>query len=366
MRLKQRAPDFAIFLAVLLLLTFGIIMVMSASSVTAAYMHNDPYHFFKRQALWAFLGIGAMLLVMRVDYRRLMNYRKGFLVAGLVLLCAVFIPGVGKEINNSWRWLNLGPATFQPSELMKLAVIIFVAGNLAKAPYKLARFRTGLAPYLGLMALVGVLIVCQPDLGTALVICGTVFVMLYVAGAKNWHMGLLGIGGVVAVLVAALIKPYRLKRLTGFIDPWADPVGSGYQTLQSLFALGSGGLFGYGLGQSKQKYFYLPERHTDFVFAILGEELGLIGAVCVILLFFILIWRGLRIAVACPDSFGSLLAVGLTTQIALQTVTNMGVVSGLLPVTGITLPFISYGGSSLVFSLVGVGLLLSVSRYTPR
>lgn len=341
-------------------------MVMSASSVKAAYMYNDPYYFFKRQALWSLLGIGTMIIAMRIDYRRLAPYSHIFLIMSLVLLIAVLLPGIGKEINGSRRWINLGPAAFQPSEVIKLALVIYVADTVSKAPHKLVNLVQGLGRYLVLMGLAGGLILLQPDLGTAIAICGTIFVMLYVAGAQRWHMGLLGIAGVLAIAAAAVYKPYRMKRLVGFMDPWADPVGAGFQTLQSLFALGSGGLFGVGLGQSKQKYFYLPEQHTDFIFAILGEELGMIGAACVVLLFFVLIWRGLRVAIACPDSFGSLLALGLTAQVGLQAIINMGVVSGLLPVTGITLPFLSYGGSSLVFSLAGIGLLLNISRYTPR
>ncbi|MTV47559.1 putative lipid II flippase FtsW [Heliobacillus mobilis] len=363
MRLKPRAPDFTIFLAVILLLTFGIVMVMSASSVKAAYYYNDPFYFFKRQFMWALVGIAVMIIAMRFDYRKLARFSKPFLLVSLFLLVALFIPGVGKNIMGATRWLNLGPGSFQPSELVKLAGVIYFAHNISKEPHKLADFKKGLLPYLAIMGIIGLLILAQPDLGTAMAVCGTLFFMLYVGGAKKQHILGLGALGIVLIALAAILEPYRMRRITGFIDPWADPVGTGFQTLQSLFALGSGGLFGAGLGQSKQKYFYLPEQHTDFIFAILGEELGMIGAVCVILLFFVLVWRGIRVSVACPDAFGSILAMGLTVQVALQAVINMGVVSGLLPVTGITLPFLSYGGSSLVFTLSGIGLLLSISRF---
>ncbi|MBC9783252.1 putative lipid II flippase FtsW [Heliobacterium chlorum] len=363
MRLKPRAPDFTIFLAVILLLTFGIVMVMSASSVKAAYYYNDPFYFFKRQFMWALVGIAVMIAAMRFDYRKLARFSKPFLMVSLFLLVALFIPGVGKNIMGATRWLNLGPASFQPSELVKLAGVIYFAHNISKESHKLADFKKGLLPYLAIMGVIGLLILAQPDLGTAMAVCGTLFFMLYVGGAKKQHILGLGALGIVLIALAAILEPYRMRRITGFIDPWADPVGTGFQTLQSLFALGSGGLFGAGLGQSKQKYFYLPEQHTDFIFAILGEELGMIGAVCVILLFFVLVWRGIRVSVACPDAFGSILAMGLTVQVALQAIINMGVVSGLLPVTGITLPFLSYGGSSLVFTLSGIGLLLSISRF---
>ncbi|ABZ84615.1 stage v sporulation protein e [Heliomicrobium modesticaldum Ice1] len=364
MRLKPRAPDFTIFLAVILLLTFGMIMVLSASSVRAAYATNNPFYFFQRQVLWALAGVVVMFVVARIDYRRLAPFSKHFLIFSILLSLAVFIPGVGKKVLGATRWINLGPASFQPSELLKLSVIIFLAHRLSQNPHKLEDLRRGLGPYLLLIGLIAGLLLLQRDLGTAIAICGAMYLMLYVGGAKPQHMIGLGVAGILGILAAAVLEPYRMRRLTGFIDPWSDPLDSGFHTLQSLFALGSGGLFGAGMGQSKQKYFYLPEQHTDFIFAILGEELGWVGAVCVLLLFFLLIWRGIRTAVSCPDAFGSLLALGLTVQVGLQAIINMGVVSGLLPVTGITLPFISYGGSSLVFTLIGIGLLINLSRFS--
>ncbi|MBM7867519.1 putative lipid II flippase FtsW [Heliobacterium gestii] len=364
MRLKPRAPDFAIFLAVILLLTFGMVMVLSASSVRAAYANDNPFYFFQRQILWAIAGVVVMLVVARIDYRKLGRYNKQFLYFSLALSAALFIPGLGKNVLGATRWLNLGPASFQPSELAKLAVVIYLAYNISRDPHKLEDLKKGLGPYLLLIGVLVALLLKQRDLGTAIAICATIYLMLYVGGAKKQHMIGLGVIGIVGILAAAILEPYRMRRITGFIDPWADPLDTGFHTLQSLFALGSGGIFGAGIGQSKQKYFYLPEQHTDFIFAILGEELGWIGAVCVILLFFLLIWRGIRVAVSCPDAFGSLLALGLTVQVGMQAIINMGVVSGILPVTGITLPFISYGGSSLVFTLSGIGLLLSVSRFS--
>ncbi|MCW2278855.1 putative lipid II flippase FtsW [Heliophilum fasciatum] len=366
MRLKRKSPDVTILLAVVLLLMIGLLMVMSASSVRASYEYEDPFFFFKRQMMFAVMGLAVLVVLMRFDYRRLSPIANGFLIVSLILLLALFIPGVGKKVLGSTRWLNLGPASFQPSELVKLAVIFFLAKALSRDQHQLLDLFKGLGPYLALMGFIGLVLVVQKDLGTALAICGTMFLMLFVAGARTKHMGWLFGAGVGLVALAAYIEPYRMRRITGFLDPEADPQGAGYQLLQSLYALGGGGLFGSGLGQSKQKFFYLPEHHTDFIFAILGEEFGTLGAAVVIALFFLLIWRGIRVGVTCPDAFGSLLAVGLTAQVGLQAVINMGVVTGLLPVTGITLPFLSYGGSSLVFTLAGIGLLLSVSRYSPR
>lgn len=366
MRMKPQSPDFSIFITVLALLTFGIIMVLSASSVKASYMYNDPYYFFKRQVIWTFIGLSAMFFIMRSNYQKLRKYDLWFLGISLALLAAVLIPGVGKEILGSRRWIGVGSMSIQPSELVKLAVVLFLASRLSQYSYKIDDFRQGLAPYLGLMGLIALLIMLQPDLGTTIAVCSTIYIMLYVAGANRWHMGMLAVVGLAAVAVLAIIEPYRMRRITGFLDPWSDPVGTGFQLLQSLFALGSGGLFGVGLGQSKQKYFYLPEQHTDFIYAILGEEFGMMGTVAIVLLFFVLVWRGVKVAISCTDAFGTLLAVGVTFMIGVQAMINMGVVTGLLPVTGITLPFLSYGGSSLLFTLAGVGILLSVSRYSNR
>jgi len=240
--------------------------------------------------------------------------------------------------------------------------VLVMAHLLALEPHKIQSFRKGVLPILGLLGVIAGLIMLQPDLGTTLVIAATAFFMLIAAGARATHIGSLigiGLGLVVASIVAA---PYRMRRIFAFLDPWADPLGKGYQTIQALLALGPGGLFGLGLGQSRQKFLYLPENHTDFIFAMIGEELGFVGASLVILLFFLFAWRGFRVAMRAPDPFMGFLAVGLTAMVAIQAMINMGVVSGVLPVTGITLPFISYGGTSLVFTMLGVGVLLNISR----
>jgi len=241
--------------------------------------------------------------------------------------------------------------------------VLFLASSLSQNTERLSSLTRGIFPYVLFIGVICLLVMMQPDLGTTFIILVTALTMLAMAGARMTHMGLLGMAGAVLVAVAIFFESYRLKRFLAFLDPWKDPSGSGFQTIQSLYALGSGGLFGMGLGRSRQKFFYLPEQHTDFIFAILGEELGFLGTSLVLMLFLLLAWRGYRIALNAPDNFGALLAAGITTMIVFQAAVNIGVVSGVLPVTGIPLPFISYGGSSLLFILIGVGLLLNISRY---
>lgn len=367
MRLKKRPPDFVLFLTVLMLLSVGLVMVFSSSEYVTMVRYGDSFYFFKRQLLWALLGLIAMFGMMNFDYYRLKRWIGPIIIIGLALLVAVLIPGIGQVVNGARRWINLGFTSFAPAELVKLCMIMFVAFGLSKKKDSIQLFREGLLPYLLVMALAAGLILLQPDLGTTIVLCGTIFIMFFAAGAKIAHLGgLMGLG-VMGVALAIYLEPYRMSRFLAFLDPGKDPQGTGYHIIQSLYALGSGGLFGLGLGQSKQKFLYLPENHTDFIFAILGEELGFIGASLVVLLFIMLVWRGLKVAVTSPDPFASLLAAGITSGIALQAIINMGVVTGSMPVTGVPLPFISFGGTSLLFTLAGVGIVLNISKYTtPR
>ncbi|MGQ5711852.1 stage V sporulation protein E [Desulforudis sp. 1031] len=363
MRPKKGAPDFLLFITVLMLLSIGVIMVLSASEYSTLVRYHDSFLFFKRQLVWAVLGLTAMFVAMNFDYWRLKQYAGWMLVGAFLLLLLVLIPGVGVESHGARRWIGVGSFTFQPSELVKLCVITFTAFGLAKKRDQIRSFTKGVLPFLIVAGLAGGLILLQPDLGTAMTLVGTVFLMLFAAGTPMRVLGSLGIIGVALVGAAIYFEPYRLKRLLAFLDPWQDPQGSGFHIIQSLYALGSGGLFGTGLGQGKQKFLYLPEQHTDFIFAVIGEELGFVGATLIIILFMLFVWRGLRIAVASPDPFASLLATGITGGIVLQAIINIGVVTGSLPVTGITLPFISFGGTSLLFTLIGVGILLNVSKY---
>ncbi|MDQ7096163.1 putative lipid II flippase FtsW [Desulfosporosinus sp. PR] len=359
---RYHRPDLVLLGTILALLGIGFIMVYSSSAVRGYIQFDDPYHFLKAETIWVFLGLLAMFVSYRVDLQMLRRFAKPALYTAIVLLVAVKVPGLGRRVNGADRWIGLGPLSIQPSEVIKLSMVLVMAHILALNPHKIRSFRKGVIPVLGLLGVVAGLIMLQPDLGTTLVIAGTTFFMLIAAGARTAHILGLGGSGLGLVVAAIAAAPYRMRRIFAFLDPWADPLGNGYQTIQALLALGPGGLFGLGLGQSRQKFLYLPENHTDFIFAMIGEELGFVGATLVVMLFFLFAWRGFRVAMRTQDPFSGLLAVGLTAMISIQAMINMGVVSGVLPVTGITLPFISYGGTSLVFTMLGVGVLLRVSR----
>lgn len=360
----KSTPDFILIMSTLALLAVGMIMVYSASAIWATYKFDDAFFFAKRQLFFAGLGIVAMFTIMNIDYWTWRKYSKLIIIVCFILLIIVLIPGVGLVRGGARSWLGIGAFSIQPSEFMKLAMIAFLAKYLSENQKKITKFKEGLVPSLSLVMVAFGLIMLQPDLGTGAVMVGTCIVMIYVSGARLSHflgLGLIGIAGFAALIISA---PYRIKRITSFLDPWSDPLGSGFQIIQSLYAIGPGGLMGLGLGESRQKFFYLPEPQTDFIFAILSEELGFIGGTFVILLFSVLLWRGIRIALGAPDLFGNLLAIGIIGMIAIQVMINIGVVIGLMPVTGITLPFLSYGGSSLTLMLVAVGVLLNISRYS--
>ena len=363
MKKARQAPDFILFIIVLLLLTFGIVMVYSASYVSAQVTYADGAHFFKRQLVWALLGILAMIVVMKIDYR--LYYKWGYYLFGLavLLLILLFVPGVGITIKDATRWIGFGSLTFQPSEIAKLGMVIFLAKYLVDNQNQIKYFFKGFVPPLLVVGFICQLIIKQPDLGTAVTIAATAFVLLLVGGARFTHLGFLAVLGSGLVVMAIKMASYRMKRITAFLDPWSDPLGDGFQTIQSLLAVGSGRIFGTGLGHGRQKFLYLPEQQTDFIFAVLAEEMGFLGASFVVLLFLAFAWRGLRIAIKAPDFFGALLATGITAMVVVQAAINIGVVTGSLPVTGITLPFISYGGSSLTLNLLGIGILLNISRY---
>jgi len=363
LRLKKGPPDFIIFVTTLTLLGIGLVMVFSSSAVTAGVRYGDPYFFFKRQLLWAVIGIIAMIVVMKINYLRLREFALPLMAISIVFLILVITP-LGIETKGSSRWLGVGIIGFAPSELAKLAMVMFLARTMDINLDKMKDFLSGIVPYILLVGFICGLIMIQPDLGTSFAIAGTAFFMMVAAGARKTHLGMLALAGGAAVGGLILIAPYRMERITAFLNPWKYASDEGFQTIQSLYALGSGGLFGLGLGRSRQKFFYLPEQYSDFIFAIIGEELGFIGAILIISLFLLFAWRGFKTAIYAPDTFGSLLAAGITIMITFQAIINIGVVSGVLPVTGITLPFISHGGSSLLFTMIGVGLLLNVSRYS--
>ncbi|WP_066634772.1 stage V sporulation protein E [Desulfolucanica intricata] len=368
MRMRKRPPDFMLFITVLMLLSIGVIMVFSASEYSALvreYYNHDPFYFLKRQLMWASIGLTAMFFVMNFDYWKLKRYIKFIVGGAFILLVLVLIPGIGVDSHGAQRWIGLGPLTFQPSELVKMCLIVFTAYGLAGKGHRIQSFTRGILPYLLVMVCASGLILIQPDLGTAATLAGTIMVMFFAAGAKISNMVGLAGAGLLAVGVAIAAAPYRMERFLAFLDPWKDPQGDGFHIIQSFLALGSGGFFGTGLGQGRHsKLLYVPEQHTDFIFSAIGEELGFLGGCLVIFLFALFVWRGLKIAITSPDPFACLTAVGLTTGIALQAIINIGVVTGSLPVTGITLPFISFGGTSLIFTLIGVGIILNISKYT--
>jgi cell division protein FtsW len=361
---KKTTPDITLLILTLTLLAIGLIMVYSASAVWAEYKFDDSFFFAKRQMLFAGVGIIAMFFIMNIDYWTWRTWAKVLIIICFVLLILVLIPGIGNMRNGSRSWIGIGAFSVQPSEFMKLAMIAFLAKFLSERQKFITSFKKGLAPSLGIVFLAFGMIMLQPDLGTGTVMVGTCIVMIFIAGARIRHFVVLGLIGVAAFAALVVSAPYRMKRITSFLDPWQDPLGSGFQIIQSLFAIGPGGLFGLGLGESRQKFFYLPEPQTDFIFAILAEELGFIGGSFILLLFSLLLWRGIRIALGAPDLYGSFLAVGIIAMVAIQVMINIGVVTGLMPVTGITLPFLSYGGSSLTLMLMAIGVLLNISRYS--
>ncbi|MGA8943195.1 MAG: stage V sporulation protein E [Thermoactinomyces sp.] len=366
MKTKNNTPDFMIVIAIVLLLSIGVLMVYSASAAFAYHKYGDAFFFAKRQLLFAALGVFLMFWISRLDPGQFHKWAKPGLILCFILLLVVLIPGVGILRNGARSWLGIGAFSIQPSEFMKLAMIAFLARMFSKPGFDIKRFAGGFLPGLILLGAAFGLIMLQPDLGTGTVLMGTGVVLIFAAGARMKHLAFfffLGIAGFAGLILAA---PYRIQRIAAFFNPWQDPLGAGYHLIQSLYAIGPGGLMGLGLGMSKQKHLYLPEPHTDFVFSILAEELGFLGAATVIVLFAVLVWRGIRVAIGVPDLFCSLVATGITAMITIQAVINIGVVSGAFPVTGITLPFLSYGGSSLTLTLAAVGILLNLSRFVRK
>jgi cell division protein FtsW len=358
----KTTPDFMIIFSTLFILSIGIVMVYSASAVMSFREYGDWYFYTKRQLLFAILGIIAMFITMNVDYWVWRKWAKAGLIICFALLVLVLFIGIVR--NGAKSWIGVGSFSIQPAEFMKLAMIAYLAKLLSENQKKIPLFIKGLMPPLITVGMAFGLIMLQPDLGTGTVLVGTSMVIIYAAGARILHLFGLAMVGVVGFIAMVLMEPYRIKRIISFLDPWQDPLGSGFQLIQSLYAIGPGGLMGLGLGMSRQKYAYLPEPQTDFIFSILSEELGFIGGGTVLFLFLLLFWRGMRAAITAPDLFGSFLATGIIAMIAIQVVINIGVVSGMFPVTGITLPFISYGGSSLTLMLTAVGVLLNISRYS--
>jgi cell division protein FtsW len=353
--------DKVLIVVTALLVVFGIMMVFSASSVVSYTEKGDAYHYLKRQVLWALLGLSAMLALMRVDYHLLRTYVYPIFLTSLLLLVLVLLPGIGKPVNGARRWIGLFGFTFQPGELIKLTLVIYLAYSLTKKYEKIRTFTVGFVPHIVLLAIVVALTILEPDFGASVTIGMIVIIMMFVAGTRFYYLAATVIAAVPLAYLSIIHSPYQKERIMAFLDPWAYYKDSGYQIIQSFLAFGSGGIVGTGLGEGTQKLFYLPFAYSDFIFAVIGEELGFIVVVAVIFAFVLFCARGIRIARSAPDFFGTYLAVGITTLVTIEVILNIGVVTGLLPTKGMTLPFISYGGSSLLTSMAAVGILLNIS-----
>lgn len=355
--------DYILLISVVIISIFGLLMIYSSSYVWAEYKFNDPYKFLKSQALFLIISYIIIYIILKVPYTKYLNKANIIFGVCFLLLILVLIPGIGTVRNGSRSWFGIGGLGIQPSEFMKLALIIFTSKYLSKNEKELKNIQKGVLPILIILMLVFGLIMLQPDFGTGVIIVITIVALLFISGVNMSFfikIGLIGLCGVVGLIIAA---PYRIKRILSFLNPWSDPLGSGFQIIQSLYAIGPGGLLGLGFGKSIQKHFYLPEPQTDFIFSIISEEFGFMGILIVSLLFITIIYRGFRISKNCENKFGKFLSFGITFGLSFQTILNLMVVVGLIPVTGVTLPFLSYGGSSLLITMLSIGILLNISKY---
>ncbi len=352
--------DIRLLFPVLFLVGIGIVMVYSASSALALKKFGSDAFFLRRQALYAAFGIVALVVCRHVPYRAYRPLIYPLLAASMAALAAVPFTNMGVSAGGASRWLRLGGLNFQPVELARFSLILFLAYSLSKKQDRVREFSIGFVPHVLMLAIFTGFLLVQPDFGSAVLLFALTWIILFVAGVRFTHLVsalLLLLPTAVYIMMSA---QYRVKRWLSFLDPWAFPADEGYQVVHSLMAFGTGGIWGAGIGRGYQKLFYLPEPHTDFIFSVIGEELGLIGVVFILFLYFLVLWRGIRIALDAPDRFGSLVAVGLTTALGLQVCVNMGVTLGLLPTKGLTLPFLSYGGTSLLFNMASIGVLMNI------
>ena len=354
--------DKTLFISVILLSLFGLLMIYSSSSIWAEYKFNDSLHYLKYQSFFFILGLMLMIFISKIDYRLYYKYSNKILLISFILLILVLIPRIGSIINGSRSWFRIGPLGIQPSEAAKISLIIFTSKYLSLNEKYIKYFFKGVVPILIITCLFFGLIMLQPDLGTGLILFLSIISILYIAGVSMNFFVFGGILGIIGVVFLIIIAPYRMDRITSFINPWKDPLGTGFQMIQSLYAIGPGGVLGLGLGNSIQKHFYLPEPQTDFIFSIISEELGIMGSIIVVGLFIIILYRGIKISLNTKESFSKYLSFGIIFQLMFQTVMNLSVVVGLIPVTGVTLPFLSYGGSSLLVSMASIGILLNISK----
>ena len=354
--------DKVLFLFVVIISLFGILMIYSSSSIWAEYKYNDSFKFLKLQSIFFFIGLIMMIIVSKIDYRVYKKKSNIILFICIILLVLVLIPGIGSVRNGSRSWFGIGGLGLQPSEFAKLGLIIFSSKYLSNNMKKIKSIKNGVLPLLLITLLIFGLIMLEPDLGSGVILLISIIGLLFVSGVNLSFfikIGMLGLLGLTGLIIAA---PYRIKRITAFLNPWDDPLGTGFQSIQSMYAIGPGGLFGLGLFNSIQKHFYLPEPQTDFIFSIISEEFGILGILIVTILFITIIYRIIKVSLNCNDLFGKYLSFGIAFQLSFQILLNLGVVTSLLPVTGVTLPFLSYGGSSLIITMISIGIVLNISR----
>ena len=361
--MRNKKLEWILLISITIISLFGIVMIYSASNIWAEYKYQDAFKYVRHQAIFFVIGYIAMLIISRIDYKNYFKKANIFIIGCIILLILVAIPGIGMVRNGSRSWFGVGSFGIQPSEFTKLALIIFTSKYLVNNEKNMHLVIKGVLPILGLTLVIFALIMFQPDFGTGTIIVMSIIGLLFVGGVSVKFFLKIGLVGVIGVAGLIAVAPYRMSRILSYLNPWSDPLGSGFQIIQSLYAIGPGGLFGLGFGNSIQKHFYLPEPQTDFIFSIISEEFGFLGILIVASLFLIIILSGFKISRNCRDLFGKYLAFGITFQLAFQAVLNLMVVVGLIPVTGVTLPFLSYGGSSLLITLCGMGILLNISRY---
>jgi cell division protein FtsW len=356
-------PDTILFASVAALVAIGLVMVFSASSATAYADYGDVAYYVKRQFVWLVVGLIAAFFAYRIDYQKLKKPAPYILLAAIVALALVFVPHVGLGANGGRRWIGLSSISLQPSEFAKLGLVVYLAAMLATRGERITSLAKGLFPLCVPVFIMAVMILKEPDMGTASLLVFTAFAMFFAAGARISHLFAIAMVTIPFAALTVLASPYKRARVFAFWDPWKDPQNTGFHIVQSLLALGSGGIFGVGLGASRAKFFYLPEQYTDFIFSVLGEELGLLGALAVVALFVVFAYRAIKIAIAAPDRFGYFIVIGCTAIVVIQAFVNIGVVTSSWPVTGVPLPFISFGGSSLIVNLIAVALIANVGRY---
>ncbi|TXK77366.1 putative lipid II flippase FtsW [Paenibacillus sp. N3.4] len=362
-KIKGR-PDFLLLFVAVLLVGFGLVMIFSASSAKAIHSHESSWFYVSKQGLFAGIGLIIMLTFMNLPFTIWKKTGPLLMLFSLLLLFLVLL--VGTNINGAKRWFVVGGLNIQPAEFTKLSIIVYLSALISKKGEEIRSFKKGLSPLLVMVGLILMLVMMQPDFGTVLILAFIAGTIITIGGVDLRHLLMLGVGLVPVFIYLAISQSYRLKRIHSFLNPFDNESDSGYQLIQSLYALGHGGLTGTGLGRSVQKLFYLPEAHTDFIFAVIGEELGLLGTTLFFIVFFVFFWRGFTAAMQCADPFGMLLGMGLISMIGIQFLLNLGAVTGSLPVTGVPLPFTSYGGSSLILCMASVGILLSISRDNNR